>query len=66
MLEPMAVLSTAPKQDSLHTNIPIRVSASCPVFDHRKLKNILFALYLDILCVCETHLIGNENIVIEG
>ena len=29
-------------------------------------KDILFALDLDILCVCETHLTGNENIIIEG
>ena len=25
-----------PKQDPLHTNLPIRGSASCPIFDHRK------------------------------
>ena len=28
-------------------------------------KDILLALNLDILCVCETHLTGNENIVID-
>ena len=36
VMEPMAALPTAPKQDSLHTNIPIRGSASCPIFNHRK------------------------------
>lgn len=34
--EPMAVPPIAPKQDPLHTNLPIRGSASCPIFDHRK------------------------------
>ena len=29
-------------------------------------KDILFALNLDILCVCETHLTGNENIIVDG
>ena len=32
----MAVPPIAPKQDPLHTNFPIRGSASCPIFDHRK------------------------------
>ena len=34
--EPMAIPPLAPKQDPLHTNLPIRGSASCPIFDHRK------------------------------
>ena len=32
----MAIPPLAPKQDPLHTNLPIRGSASCPIFDHRK------------------------------